>query len=137
LPCLLVCIIILHKVRETSSWVQHGYNAGSLTVVWRRVEVRLLRLITSLSDALQRENFRSVLDVLVYGCDLYWVITYLTIVICHFSMLELHRSGLLQTMLLDLVGSLVFRRTVRISLLLGGTTMRVCISIRVRLITVR
>ena len=44
---------------------------------------------------------------------------------------------MLQTMLLDLVGSLVFRWTVKINLPLGGTTMKGCISIRVRLITVR
>jgi hypothetical protein len=34
------------NLRETSSWVQHGYSAGNSTViVWRREEVRLLKLI--------------------------------------------------------------------------------------------
>jgi len=62
---------------------------------------------------------------------------YLTNVVCRFPLLELHRSVLLQTMLLGLAGSLVFRWTVKINLLLGGTTMKGYISIRVRLITVR
>lgn len=32
LSCLLLYIIILQKVRETS-WVQHGYSAGNSTVI--------------------------------------------------------------------------------------------------------
>ena len=46
LSCLLLYTLILQKVRETSSWVQHGYIAGNSTViVWRRVGVRLPKLI--------------------------------------------------------------------------------------------
>jgi hypothetical protein len=45
LSCLLLYIIILQKVRETSSWVQHGYSAGnSAVIVWKREGVRLLKL---------------------------------------------------------------------------------------------